>query len=367
MAGPGVAPVAPVRKIAVLAPVRLGDFIQTLPALEALGATYPDAEIVLVGQPWQVTFLDGRPSAVARVVVPPHARGVREPPAGGRVDDRALAAFFERMTRERFDLAVQLSCGSRAANDFVRRLGARVTVGASDDCAGRLDRWLPYDRLHNGVLRALQVASLAGAAPRGLSPSVPVLPRDLEEACGRVPAGGRPLVVLNPYARDPRRRWPVDKFAEVGDALVRAGARVVVHGHDHERELSSSVLRAMTMPGDQASGLSLGGLVGLLSRAALVVSNDSGPLQLATALRVPSVGIYWCVGALTSAPTTTDPHAWHVSWRVQCILCGRNVMSGACSHRHSLVADVPAEEVTTSALRMLEATGGSRPWMRNPS
>lgn len=351
---------AGVRRIAVVGPPRLGDFLLALPAIEALAGRYPGAELVLVGEPWQAQFLDGRPTVIRRVIVPPFVAGVREPPSGARIDGQTVEAFFERMARERFDLAVQLSGAAREANDFTRRLGARLVVGLTSGGAAGLDRWLPYDPYQNAMLRSLQVVSLVGASPRRLGPSLPLLASDLEEAERRVPPTVQPLAVLNPYARDPRRRWPADKFAEVGDALVQAGAQVVIHGHERERELSSTVLRSMSMPAEHAAGLSLGGLAGLLSRAAVVVSNDSGPLQLAAALGVPSVGIYWCVGALTSKPAPDGPHAWHVSWRVQCILCGRNVMSGACPHRHSLVADVSAEEVTASALRMLEAAGGPR-------
>lgn len=61
-----------VRRIAVLRANVLGDFIFALPALEALRAAYPQAEIVLLAKKWHATFLQGRPGPVDRVVaVPP--------------------------------------------------------------------------------------------------------------------------------------------------------------------------------------------------------------------------------------------------------------------------------------------------------
>ncbi len=50
-----------VRRIAVLRANAIGDFIFTLPALEAIRAAYPDAELVLLGRPWHATFLADRP------------------------------------------------------------------------------------------------------------------------------------------------------------------------------------------------------------------------------------------------------------------------------------------------------------------
>ena len=61
-----------VHKIAVLRCNALGDFIFTLPALDALRAAYPHAEIVLLGKPWHAEWLATRPSPIDRVVaVPP--------------------------------------------------------------------------------------------------------------------------------------------------------------------------------------------------------------------------------------------------------------------------------------------------------
>ena len=67
-----------VRKIAVLRVNGLGDFIAAVPALEALRAAYPAAEIVLLAKDWHAAFLAGRPGPVDRVVVVPPARGVGE-------------------------------------------------------------------------------------------------------------------------------------------------------------------------------------------------------------------------------------------------------------------------------------------------
>src|SRR5213593_1480140 len=90
-----------VRKIAVLRVNRLGDFIFALPALEALRAAYPAAEIVLLAKKWHANFLANRPGPVDRVVVVPVSKGVNEEP--GLVENLAeQEQFFKAMTRERF-------------------------------------------------------------------------------------------------------------------------------------------------------------------------------------------------------------------------------------------------------------------------
>jgi ADP-heptose:LPS heptosyltransferase len=69
-----VDPVPDVQKIGVLRANSLGDYLFTLPALDALRAAYGDAEIVLLGAPWHARELAGRPGPVDRVLVAPRDR-----------------------------------------------------------------------------------------------------------------------------------------------------------------------------------------------------------------------------------------------------------------------------------------------------
>lgn len=349
-----------VRKIAVLRANAVGDFLFSLPALAALRAAYPRAEIVLLAKRWHAEFLAGRPAPVDRVVVVPPARGVSEGPDFDD-DTAALDAFFAAMAAERFDLAVQLHGGGRYSNPFIQRLGARLSIGLKAPDAAPLDRWVPYVYFHPEILRELEVVSLVGAMPVCLAPRIAVIERDRREAESVVPAAATPLAVLHPGATDPRRRWPVEKFVSVGDALARTGARVVVTGTHDENDLAAGVVRGMSYPALNASGrLSLGGLAGLLARCAVVVSNDSGPLHLAAAVGSTTAGIYWCYNLINFAPLTRSNHRPHVSFRLACPVCGVDCTRAACTHSASFVADVPAEEVITSALDLLSRRGDAQ-------
>lgn len=94
-----------VEKIAVLRANAIGDFIFTLPALEAVRAVYPTAEIVLIAKEWHRDFLAERPGPVDRVEVTARMEGVGALP-GEHVDRYEIERFFERMKAERFDVAV---------------------------------------------------------------------------------------------------------------------------------------------------------------------------------------------------------------------------------------------------------------------
>lgn len=342
-----------VRKIAVLRANHLGDFIFCLPAVDALGSAYPDAEIVLLANPWHEALLAGRPGPVDRVVVVPPSEGVRIEPEGPATP-ADLEGFFETMRRERFDLAVQVHGGGRYSNPFVRNLDARLTIGLRTPDAAPLDLWVPYIYYQPEILRFLEVVSLVGAHTSRLEPMFHVTEKDLAEAESVLPTEDKPLAVLHPGANDSRRQWPVEQFAAVGDQLAEAGAHVVITGTTPERKLVEGVASLMHHGAEEICGrLSIGGLAGLLSRCAVLVSNDSGPLHLGMAVGAATVGIYWCGNLINAGPITRTRHRPAISWRIACPVCGVDCTRDSCEHGSSFVADVPVSEVAASALELL--------------
>ncbi len=347
--------IVPARKIAVLRANALGDFIFCLPALDALRAAYPDAEITFLGKQWHVDFLAGRPAPVDRVLAIPPYPGVSEPP-DRVVDPVAVNRFFEEMRREEFDLAIQIHGGGGNSNPFLLRLGARVTAGLKAADAPALDRSVPYLLYQSEIVRYLETVALVGGEMRSLQPRLAVLPEDVAESRAAVPEDGRSLVVVHPAANDPTRRWPPERFAAVADALAARGARVVIVGTEREHWIIRGVTGAMTGAAEEVCGrLSLRGLAGLLSRAALLVGNDSGPRHLAEAVGTATVAVYWCGNLVTWGPPTRARHRPAISWRLACPRCGSDLTTTRCCHEVSFVDDVPVSDVLDPALELLDA------------
>jgi len=104
---------------------------------------------------------------------------------------------------------------------------------------------------------------------------------------------------------------------------------------------------------DLSGRLGLGGLCGLLARAALVVSNDTGPLHLALALGRPCVGVFWLTNLIDGAPLRQGLLRAALALRVDCPVCGMPNLRSRCAHDASFVADVAAEEVVALATASL--------------
>jgi ADP-heptose:LPS heptosyltransferase len=346
-----------VRKIVVLCPNQVGDFVFALPALHAFKHTYPDAELVLVGQQWHVDFLHGRPGPVDRVLAMPPYPGVGTAP-DSQVDP-AAQAFLERMRAERFDLAVQMFGGGRYSNPFLLQFGAALTIGARADGAPPLDRWVRYAEPNNRRLALLETAALAGASPPWLARELELAGADREEAAAVLPPlPGERLAVLQPGSTDLRRCWPAQRFAAVGDALAEEGAQVAINGSAGEAPLVRAVAGAMRHPAIDLSGrLSLRGLCGLLERARVMVSNDTGPLHLALALGTPSIGIFWLTNLIGGTPLRQGLLRAALSVRVHCPVCGEPNLTSRCPHDPSFVDDVPVEEVVGLATSLWRDVG----------
>lgn len=343
-----------VKKIAILKADSFGDFIYILPALEALRHTYPNAEIVLLARDWHATFLKNRPTPIDRVIVVPPYGGVSEEPEFP-VDPNELKQFFASLRAEHFDLAIQLHDGGRYANSLLLKAGARISAGLKTPDAVALDRWLPYNTLQHEIIRYQEVVSLVGV-PKPLYswPRLTVTRADLYASLEIVPEQQLFLVALHPGANDPRQRWPEANFAAVGDVLATLGARIVVIGTQAEKELTASVVEQMHMPAQDLAGqLSPASLTGLLARCRLLVSNDTGPQRVASALGTATVGIYWCLNMITAMPLNRLQQRPLVSWQLQCPTCDCNVLYETCEHADSLVANISIAEVIAAAKELI--------------
>jgi len=354
-----------VERIAVLRAGGLGDLLFSLPAMRALSAAYPEAEITLLGSAAAV-LLQERSGAPHRVVQLPRVPGLNAPPAI-EVADGTISDFLAEQRDEAYDLAVQLHGGGRYSNSFLLAIEAGCTIGTRTPDAAVLDRSIDYVYYQHEMIRGLEVAGLVGAPPVELEPSIE--PRSEELAAARSRFGAeRPIVALHPGATDPRRRWPAERFARVAAELARDGLRVVIVGDGGERELCRSIAFVASealakdrsdLVVDASGSLTLPELAGVLGAARLMIGNDSGPRHLAQAVGTPTASVYWFGNLINAGPLERGRHRVQIAWTTHCPVCGRDCTqvgwtSERCEHDVSFVSEVTSDAVLDDAYRLLE-------------
>jgi lipopolysaccharide heptosyltransferase II len=343
-----------VRRILVREVNWVGDGVLTLPALEALDRRFPAAEISVLARSWVAGLFAGQPG-VDQVIQyrPEDYRGLR-----GR---RRLAG---EIRRQGFDLAVLFPNSLDAALiPWLARVPCRV--GYPTD-GRRLFLTHPVRPPSRGSGRH-QVESYLDIirALGGDGPSVPRLhvTKDVRDATIQfLKANGigefDMLVALNPGAvYGSAKRWPADRFATVADALVDDwGARIALVGSRREIPILEEVGLRMRRPAVMLGGKTdLRTLMGLLERARLLLTNDTGAMHVASALDTPVLAVFGPTDVETTGPLGCRSRV--VREPVPCSPC----LLRECPIDHRCMRGVCVEQVVRAAGDLLEAARGSRP------
>jgi ADP-heptose:LPS heptosyltransferase len=338
------------RRIAIFRALYLGDLLLAVPALRAIRAGFPEAEITLIGLPWAASFARRFRRYIDRFVEFIGYPGIQEVP----VFPEQTKRFLDEQRAYNYDLVVQMHGSGRTSNAFALALGGRVTVGYyCGESPGGLTLGAPYPQDQPEVCRNLGLVGLLGCSNVDPRLEFPLFAQDRAEAAAllqRLPQPGRPLIGLHPGASYPARRWPAEYFAALADDLAQhLGCNSILTGGPGEKSTVRAVVERMeTQPLNLAGETSIGGLAALISQVDLFISNDTGPAHLADALNTPSVTIFG----------PADPRRWAPLERTQHPIVWRNVACSPCTYRecpidHRCLRWIRPETVSAMARKLL--------------
>jgi heptosyltransferase-2 len=284
----------------------IGSIVLASPLLLALRTRYPRARIDFVTLAENETILSMYPQ-VDRSITLDLGKGIL-----GFIADTLRTIL--RIRRERYDLVLDLEFFTKYSAIFSCLANARITRGFSTkgSARGQLhDVEVPFNTYHHVSTNFLTL--LEGdpmrAIPLSRGEELVTLPplRASEQAtadCERMlesdPAWrrDRPTVVVNPNVGDMalERRWPAERMAALLQGLAaNDGSNIVLTGSRAERAYVESLVHLAGIDGrvvSVAGRLDLDAFVALLQRAAVVVTNDSGPLHLARAAGARVVALF---------------------------------------------------------------------------
>jgi lipopolysaccharide heptosyltransferase III len=257
---------------------RVGNALLTIPLVRALQRALPQAQVELLLAARRAQVAEGLPGLS---IVRFEKRDAFTHPW------RFLA--FLRSLRARYDVVIDAAhwhAFSLTSALLSRWAASRWVVGW----------WRPTILLYTSAVAPPEpgipevVARMSLAQPLGLHLSLP----PLETALGRgaSPVGGR-FVALNPGARKSDHLWPAARFGAVARGLRDAhGLRSVVFWGPGEEALAREVVLASERAAELAPPTNLDALAAAFRAAALVVTNDTGPMHLAVACGAPVAAVF---------------------------------------------------------------------------
>lgn len=341
------------RRVLAVRMDNIGDVVLLGPALRALRAALPQAELTLLASPTgaqAAPLLPWVDDVVVHRAVWQETQGRRGGDPGA---DLELAAGLRA---RRFDAAFVFTSFSQSPWPpayLCHLAGVPYRVGQARDFGGALltDAAPPAPYEEHNAQRNLHLLRGVGVPVPDGSLEVRV-PAEAVESAGRLLAaeGVHPddgYVVVAPGASCEARLYDPGRLGRAVRALVDRGLPVVVVGSERESATCRPAVEAGGRP--LVGRTDVPGLAAVIAGARLVVCNNSGPLHLADALRRPVVCLYsgaeplehWSPRSsparLLRRPTACTPcHGFDCPYDVDCL-------------------DVPPEEVVEACLDLLDA------------
>ena len=293
-------PIPAPRKILFIRIDRLGDMVLSTPALHALKENYPAAELCVLAAPGPAGLIECDP-AVAKIYLWEPRKGIC-----------ALLRLVRELRCAQFSLVIDPYYGPELKTAVLAFLsGASFRAGYDISGRGLFFNIRADAAAGSGHFadEAFGVLKAVGLGARTALPELFIAPGADEEARALLEKSGvseKDLVVtVHAGGYYPSQRWPAGSFAEVIKTLVSAhNARIVLVASAAESAVTGAVLAGLGEAERKnvitALDLKPSVLSALIRRSRLFIGNNSGPLHLAAAFKVPTVSIMG----------PTDPVKW---------------------------------------------------------
>lgn len=293
------------KEILIRMPNWIGDCIMSIPSLRALSRKY---RLILVGKPWLAELF--RDQSFFYRIIP-------------------FKSIFQRLPGVETGLLFTNSFSS-ALNFFIN--GIRRRIGFSTDLRKPLltDPIPPKRDIHQVLQYNLLAEYLVGKVDEKMELDVENRKKEID-------------VIMLPAASKQAKRWGEEKYRLLGEYLKKKGFTVLYLGSKSEEELLKRAAGSLPF----ATPL-MGNLPSTLSRARVVVGNDTGPIHIAVAVGTKVIAIFG-----PTDPSLTSP------WGQKDAYIYKNPPCGPCHRRkcppskHICMNSITVEEVFEKTLKLL--------------
>jgi lipopolysaccharide heptosyltransferase II len=351
----------PDERILLIRPDHLGDMLLTTPAIRALRAALPNAEIhALVGS-WSADVLAAYDEVNVVLTLPFPSFSRATPKASWQSPYALVVQAANHLRRIGYGSAIILRPDHWWGAMLAKFAGIPVRVGyALPDIGPFLTQAVVYKANHAVQQNLRLVERWTGHVPDDqINYSFPFDHVDKVYIDGYLDEWGiapeRPILVIHPGSGTWAKRWEEDRWASVADTLAeQLDAAVVFTGGDPELAMVRRIAAKMQQPACFMVGdTQVSQLAALYARAKVVLGPDSGPLHLAVAVGTPTVALFGPADPAEFGPWgARDKHVVLAS-SIGCRPCRVLDWNGDIPANHPCLRDITVGQVLEAARRVV--------------
>lgn len=279
------------KKILITRTDRMGDVVLSTPALKAVREHFPKSHIAVLVRPYTKECIEGNPYIDEIIIYDKY--GKHKKPLDS-------FKFAMDLKKKRFDLAIALHPTNRVHLTLFLA-GIPERIGYNKKLGFLLTKRIPHEKQHgqkHELDYTLDVIKALGVDPVNKALHMPLKKETQEEMDKRLLEAGiskkDKIITIHPSSSCPSKKWPAERFSRVADRLIEEyNIKVVLIAGAGNKNDSLIVKRCMKHKAVDFSGeTSIPELASLLKRSDLFISNDSGPVHVASAVGTPAIVIF---------------------------------------------------------------------------
>ncbi|MBV5339517.1 MAG: glycosyltransferase family 9 protein [Deltaproteobacteria bacterium] len=325
------------QNILIIKPGAMGDLLQLTPTIRGLRNSFTHARIdIMVGNRASIDLFRHHPD-IADVLVYDRR--------GEHRSFSALLSLWKKIRSRSYDLVINFQRSN---------LKTWFLTSAALPC-----RILTYHKTRTSVIHAvmdhLKTVEPLGILPDGEQLDLYLSPEDRQHATVLFESHGldkRPVVAINPGASHPVNRWSTTQFAALADRVSNElNAAVIIVGGSGDTPLAHDIDRlSSSHPLVLTGTTTLLQLGAVLEKSALLVSGDTGPMHMATAVRTPVIALFGAADPERTGPTGSG-HRVLQARDLACVPC----RSRKCGNTHNMecMECITVNDVFEAAREML--------------
>lgn len=324
--------------ILIIKPGAMGDLLHLTPTIRGLRNRFPHARIdIMVGNTASTDLFRHHPD-IAEILVYDRF--------GEHRSFKALLPLWQRIRNRSYDLVINFQRSN---------LKTWFLTSAALPC-----RVLVYHKTRAKVIHAV-LDHLKTVERLGISPDGEELDLYLGDDHRKYAADlfetndldKRPVIAFNPGASNLIKCWSTGQFAALGDRLMsELGAEVIIIGGRIERPLAEEISSGMkTKPLNLVEKTSMLQLGAILSNCAVLVSGDTGPMHMATAVGTRVVALFGAIDPNRTGPVGKGHHVIQHT-EISCVPCNAK----KCHNNHYLecMDQISVDEVFETVKAILQ-------------